>query len=97
MAAAVSIRFRAQLIGRPNGALNRERSVHRRQSQSATEARFVSRSGWSGRRKGTGEADLRRERKERSAKNRFSKGNSHKSFNQRLLCQRGVLKSRRER
>ena len=32
MAAAVSIRFRAQLVARPSGALDRERRVHRRQS-----------------------------------------------------------------
>ena len=47
MAAAVSIRFRAQLIRRPDGALDGERGVHWRQGQSATKPRLVSRGGWS--------------------------------------------------
>ena len=91
MAAAVSIRFRAQLICRPDGALDRERCVCRRQGQSTTEPCLVSRGGWSGRRKRTGKAGLRREDKNRGAKNRPSNRNSHEVFNQRLPCH-GMLK-----
>ncbi len=48
MAAAVPIRFRAQLIGRPDGALNRERCVHRCQRERATKPRLIAWSGGSG-------------------------------------------------
>ena len=61
MAAAVAIRFRAQLIRGPDGALYRERGVYRRQRQSAPEPRLVSRGGWSRSRKRTGKAGLCRE------------------------------------
>jgi hypothetical protein len=77
MAPAVSIRFRAQLICRPDGALHGEWGVCWRQGQSATEPRLVSRGGWSGRRKRTGKAGLRREDKNRGAKNRPSNRNFH--------------------
>src|SRR5438105_8188623 len=45
MAAAVSIRFRAQLIRGPDGTLHGEGGVRRRQGQSATEPRLASRRG----------------------------------------------------
>ncbi len=87
MAAAVSIRFRAQLISRPDGAFDSERCVYRRQGQSPTEPRFVPRSGWSGGGKRTGKSGLRRHGKNRGAKNKFSNRNLHEVFNQRLLCE----------
>ena len=77
MAAAVSIRFRAQLIRGPDGTLHREGSVHGRQGQSATEQGLVSRCGGARRRKRSGKADLRREDKNRGDKNKRSKQDSH--------------------
>ena len=94
MAAAVSIRFRAQLISRPDGTFDSERCVYRRQGQSATKPRFVPRSGWSGGGKRTGKSGLRRHDKNRGAKNKFSNRNLHEVFNQRLLCQRVSNSSR---
>lgn len=96
MAATVSIWFGAQLIRRPDGTLDTEGCVYRRQGQSATKPRFVSRGGWSRSRKRTGKAGLRRECKNRGAKKRFSYRNLHEVFNQRLLCQGGVSKNWRK-
>lgn len=77
MAAAVSIRFRAQLIRCPDNPLHRERGICRRQRHSAVESRLVSRGGRSRRRKRTGKVGLGREDKNRGAKNRRSNRNSH--------------------
>ena len=78
--ATVSIRFGAQLIRRPDGALHRKRCVRRCQGQTAAESRLVSRSRGSGRRKRTGRGSGRRRAEERGAKKQFSKMNSHKGF-----------------
>jgi hypothetical protein len=96
MAAAVAIRFRAQLICRPDGALHGNRGVDRRQGQSATKPRLVSGGGWSGGRKGTGKAGLRRQGKNRCAKNRLSTKCSHDVFKSAFAMPKGRRKNPRE-
>jgi hypothetical protein len=96
VATSVSIRFRPQLIGRPDGALDCDRGVHRRQGYGAAKARLVSRRCRSGGRKRIGKTDQRRRYKKREAKNKLSGRNLHEVFNQRLLCQ-GCLKKSAKR
>jgi hypothetical protein len=92
--AAVAIRLRAQLIGRPDGAFHRHRRVFRRQGQVAVEPRLVARGGGTGRRKRTRRDEPGRRRgQNRGANQEFLKGNSHKIFIEPLLCQRLCLKN----